>query len=356
MVARGPGEKSTCELLHALQQGKTFGDIEGLVFRENGSLVETHLPSADKASLFPPLDFSLIDVERYIKSHDQGSGKFSYLTSRGCFGRCAFCSSRLIDKQKRFRKPAEQCIEELKQVVARHGVGDLVISDPVAFANHHQAADLVDIIRQAGDGTKLSWRCDARIDVLSRLPEETYRDLADSGCRGFAIGIESGDNRMLQLMQKDITEAQIETVLAAMSRHGFHDNLFWFIAGFPGETPRQATRTLQLACRIRTLFPRSSIVLAWYKPQLAGQIPAAPAAPTRPRIGKTSVGVASYYLSASAQRAGRSGGLKSRLKRAYQRVILARVKHQIFLLPVEYLLYRLREFLRTRLTHSGPRH
>ena len=356
LIVRGPGEKTTCDLLNALQQRASLRTIQGILFREADAIVETPFGCNDETHLFPRLDYGLIDVGRYIESHDQGPGTFSYLTSRGCFGRCAFCSSRLIDKQRRFRKPMAQCIDELRQVVARYPVRRLFISDPVAFTNGQQAADLISIVRQAGQGKAISWRCDARIDVLSRLSGDIYKALARNGCSGFAIGIESGADRVLQLMHKDITEAQISKVLACMVEHGFHENLFWFMVGFPGETPEEASRTLALACRIRTLFPRSGIALTWYRPQLAGEASSAANRGAHMHIGGTSVGAAGYYLSASARRGDIRGGLAHVLKALHRRLLFARVKRRIFAIPIEYAVFKWRESLRSLLTESAPRH
>lgn len=362
IVVRGPGENVTCNLLYALQHRTSLRTIKGIVFREGKDVVETSMESMDQTRLFPKLDYSLIDIEKYIQRHDQGCGRFSYLTSRGCFGRCAFCSSRLIDRQKRFRKPMTQCIDEMQHILSHHEVHHVVISDPVAFANSRQASDLIEMIKQSSRGKKLPWRCDARIDVLSRLSENTFRELADSGCSGFAIGIESGVDRVLQLMQKDITEDQISKVLDSLARHGFHKNLFWFMAGFSGETSEEASRTLSLACRIRMVFPQSNIVLTWYKPQLAGETCCISNGERHMRIGKTPIGVADYYLSASGRRQDRRKGfarlinLMYVLKVLYKKIMFIRIKRQFFSFPIEYVVFKWREMLRLRFTNSGPRH
>ena len=156
-------------------------------------------------------------------------------------------------------------------------------------------------------------------------------------------------------MQNDITEAQISKVLTAMAEHGLHDNLFWFMVGFPGETPEEASRTLSLACRVRTSFPRSNIVLTWFKPQLAGEITTGPEGGARMSVGRAYVGAASYYLSASAQR-GSLSGLTGILKLLHQKLVFARVCRQVFSFPIEYWISRGRALVKSLFTKSVPRH
>jgi radical SAM superfamily enzyme YgiQ (UPF0313 family) len=350
VVLRGPAERSVCDLLDVLEKSSSMNGIVGACFKEDGSIIETGMAEVDQKSLFPRLDFDVIDVGRYVRCHDQGPGRLEYTTSRGCYGRCAFCASPRIDKRRRFRKPKGQCVDDLRYLLARHPVDRIVFSDGVGFANESEALDLADIVSMAGRGRKLRWRCDTRADALARLSDGAFRDLIRSGCTGLALGVESGTDRVLGLMKKDITVAQVSRALARMKAHGLEENLLWFMVGFPGETADEASRTVGLACEARAMFPKSSIVLKQYHPGIGGSAPEQMIGRTRmqvawKRIDGTSSQVVAYYLAGSAETDDKAGVFPGVFRRLYQRMLSGRVKHRFFNFPWEYYLFRLRKTL-----------
>lgn len=349
VVVRGPGENVMCDLLTAIEERASFRNVPNILFREGATLVETPPEIVNERHLFPPLDYDIIETDRYVRGHDQGGGRLQYVTSRGCYGRCAFCASRLVDKRRRVRKPKEQCVDELRPLVKKHNVRHLVFSDPVAFANGPELEDLADIVRSVGDGKTLTWRCDARVDALSRLPNSAYETAVASGCIGFTIGVESGVDRVLDLMQKDITVEQISTVMAHLKEHRLDGNLFWFMTGFPGETAQEASTTISLACRTRMQFPRSNIVLNQYDPGLVGHTHETSGEDADPGVGRRRIAKVSYYLGASVRGKPAGRGVWAMSRRARQRCAVERVEHGYFGFPIEYYMSRCRDAVRIML-------
>ncbi len=336
VVVQGPGEKPTCKLLDALEQGHSAGHIPGLLFKENGRLIETGAACFDEHDIFPPLDYSLINIGAYLKRHDQISGTLSYVTSRGCYGRCSFCSTARVFKGRRFRKPKELIVRELELLTEQYAVGRIHFCDETAIANEAEAVDLCEIMRDATRSKSAKWRCDSRVDVLSSLSDKTYQELARSGCYGFCIGIESGAERVLKLMSKDITIAQIHTVLEKLSIYRIDHNLFFFIVGFPGETEEEALRTLKLACHTRLQFPLSNVRLGQYYSWTSMGIQR-----TEPMLNGKPSSLFKYYLSGSVQMGNNIGGMLSYVKRLYHKLLFLRVRCDCFGCPVEYYVRRL---------------
>jgi radical SAM superfamily enzyme YgiQ (UPF0313 family) len=89
------------------------------------------------------------------------------------------------------------------------------------------------------------WDATGRINILNRLDDEALERLAAAGLREVALGIESGSQRMLTLIDKRITPGMARDVVARLTRHGISVKGY-FILGFPGETASEVDATVAL--------------------------------------------------------------------------------------------------------------
>ncbi|MCX5638222.1 MAG: radical SAM protein [Planctomycetota bacterium] len=208
-------------------------------------------------------------------------------------------------------------------------VTSIHFSDDNTFRDDSEALELCDLVESVTNGKGIPWRCATRIDTLSRLSNCTYRKLAASGCKGIVVGIESGVDRVLQLMRKNTSVLQIQKAFKAMSESGLNRNLFSFLFGFTGETEQEAKETLILARKTRMMFPESDITLHVYFPGasdagwLASDIPPSLASRqseifanyyarhiTNYLVGRTHIKVLRYYFGASKRKESNPTGRK----------------------------------------------
>lgn len=357
IVVRGPGEKPVCELLAAVDEGRSLRNIPSLVIKENGEIIETGPECLAPQYLFPPLNFQLIDLNTYLRQHDRGAGILQYITSRGCHARCRFCVMSQLFKGHLIRKPRNQISSEIQNLLQNYKITAIHFSDDNTFRNDTEALELCDIIRLVTHGKNIPWRCVTRIDTLSRLSNGTYEKLVASGCKGVVTGIESGVDRVLQLMRKCTTVSQIHKAFKAMADNGLHMNLFSFLFGFTGETKKEANKTLALARKTRVKFPHSDITLHVYFPGasdacwLPSEVPQSLTSRlseifakyyakhiTNYRLVGIHIRILRYYFGASKRREGDSAGRARSLRSMYQKLVLLRIKYGIFALPFEYYL------------------
>ena len=266
IVVKGPAEAVICELLNCLEEKKPINKIESLLFIENGKIIETKNQTLTDDNLFPKLNFDLIEIEKYLNKHDINRGILQYITSRGCHGGCKFCVMSKIFKRSFFKKPREAVISELKTLYKNYHIKAIHFSDDNAFRNNQEAKELCEIIESVTNGHNIPWRCATRVDTLSRTSDEVFTRLKESKCKGFSIGIESGNNRVLQLMHKQTTVTQINKAITSLSKFGFDNNLFFFLFNYEGETNQESMDTIKLACKVRLLFKNSDIALYNYYP------------------------------------------------------------------------------------------
>jgi len=88
-----------------------------------------------------------------------------------------------------------------------------------------------------------------RIDTLKYFDDEMFSKLHQAGCLNIDIGIESGSDRILQLMSKAITVADIHEVNARIKHYDFIIK-FTFIIGFPTESDEEINQTIDLAMKL----------------------------------------------------------------------------------------------------------
>jgi magnesium-protoporphyrin IX monomethyl ester (oxidative) cyclase len=229
MVVRGEGE----EIIKQIVTGVPCKDIRGLSYRENGRVVHNQIHPLPDVWRIPFPD-------RSLRRHDYRAVAYgvpvsghtfdAVLTTRGCPFKCKFCTfslNPLGQKRSYTERPVESVIEELKTVTA-----DVVLfSDDNFFTNPRRSEQLCEMIVE--NNIKKTFVVQTRIDV-ARHP--TALEKAEkAGIKVFLIGIESPHDRILEQLQKGITQQQIRDALAVMTQYDFYLHGY-FIYGNIGET------------------------------------------------------------------------------------------------------------------------
>ncbi len=173
----------------------------------------------------------LVDWSKYKRGIMQGkqmlSPAVSIITSRGCPYRCIFCSSHCVfGRRVRFRS-IENVIAEIKHVIDTLGYRGFNFHDDTFCVNRPR------ILNMCREFARLDivWRCLTRADSVDRDLLVTMRD---SGCKEVIIGMESGSQKILNILRKGTT---VEQNLRAMKMVKEYMQLkVGIIVGSPGET------------------------------------------------------------------------------------------------------------------------
>lgn len=352
IVVVGPGEETLLEILTCLENGKSLKSVKGIVYEQNGSLIQTTDRQIDPAGMFPKLNFRIVAMTKYLNNHDLDMGTLQYIATRGCNGRCAFCVMAKTFHGRLLRKPKQQIIEELGSLLHNYpAVRSIHFSDDNSFTNDKEALELCRIIKEALNGRVMPWRCATRISALANISEHACRAFKDTGCEGFVVGIESGSDRVLKLMKKGTNCRQIRKAINTLAEHGFGRNLFTFLFDYPGETTEEAIETINMARYTRITLPESSIMLNVYFPAASDNsiLPEAHAMPSGKlvselfdnyydnhirtyTVSRTRIDALRFYFNAS-QKTARKRGM---LKKLQQACIRFRIKHGVFNFPFEF--------------------
>jgi anaerobic magnesium-protoporphyrin IX monomethyl ester cyclase len=232
MVVRGEGE----DIIKQIVTGVPKKDIRGLSYRDNGGIVHneihplpdiTHIPFPDRSLRKHDYSFVLHGVR--ITSHTFDT----VLTTRGCPFKCKFCTfslNPLGQKRSYTERPVESVIEELKTVTA-----DVVLfSDDNFFTNPKRSEQLCDLIIE--NKIKKIFVVQARVDIARH---RRVLDKAEkAGFKVFLIGIESPHDRILEQLEKGITQQHVRDAFAVLTQYNFFLHGY-FIYGNIGETEEE---------------------------------------------------------------------------------------------------------------------
>ncbi len=270
VTVQAQGEETFRELLDRLAEKKDLAGLPGIAYRVDGKAVQNPpRPMIDMTDL-PPHDYDLLPVERYFALKNQR--QFDYISSTGCFWRCAFCADPFVYNRGWTALPPERMGEEIEHLWRRYRFDELAFQDETFFTYKKRVLAIAETFLRRG--MTFRWTATMRADQGVRLSDEGFALVARSGLRRVLIGVESGSQAMLDWMQKDITLDQVAYCAEQCVRHGI-GAIFPFIVGFPGETDESVQASLDLAKRLRAMSPRFETPLFYFKPYPGSAITAA---------------------------------------------------------------------------------
>lgn len=216
--------------------------------------------------LYPDAAKDLVDHDSYTKRLF-GEKSMTYLTSRGCPYRCAFCGLAEHHKVVKYRSVG-RVVEELKQVIRDYNYRAFNFMDDTLTINKKRLKQLCEQLEPLG----IKFRAQGRAGADTK---EDYEMLYRAGCIMLTIGIESGSQRILDAMNKQVTVEQNMQVIQWVKEIGLTFRAF-FVFGFPGETREtveETKRFIKLAKPdqyfISTFVPYPSTDV-WNNPQKYG--------------------------------------------------------------------------------------
>ena len=243
----GEAEESIPDLLRALEAKGSLDSIGNLIYRRGDEVVmNAARPFIGDIDVLPFPAWDLLKLEEYQDPAIFRGIHMGVMTSRGCPWRCIFCSSGVTwGHNVRFRS-AENVIEELDIIVHRLGITNIMFYDDTFTLNKSRFLKICREIDRRR--LNLKYYCQLRADTVD---EEIAEALARSGCITAALGVESGDDRILKILRKGFTKDQITKAVAALKSAGV-PILASYILGSPGETHESVHKTFEFARKLDT--------------------------------------------------------------------------------------------------------
>ena len=226
------GESAFLKLVDALEKGETdLSSLPNLIYKDAAGIHQNKDVFAENMDQLPPPDFDGLPLDMYFVPELI----LPYLATRGCYwGKCTFCDHFQGYVEGYRTKQIGQITEEIRFLKNKYGNRFFHFTDesypPALFRKLSRS--LID------NKIDIAWTTHMRFEE-SLLDEEVWRDAEESGCRYLHFGYESGNDRVLKLMDKATNLDAIRTNLKMSSQHGIWNHIMGFF-GFPGETEQEA--------------------------------------------------------------------------------------------------------------------
>lgn len=246
-VTDGQGESTLSQLVHCLRQGGDINSVPNLIYFEDGKLQSTAAKTENNS-----LDENVINWRGF--SGESLGATIQMRTARSCAFNCAFCNypTRAGKLTLAGLRTVE---EEIESIRALGSVKNLVFIDDTFNVPLPRFKDLCRLMIEKNWG--LNWYSYFR---CSNADEEAIELMAQSGCKGVFLGIESGSPAILKNMSKAATVEKYARGIELLRQHGIL-TFGSFIMGFPGETDATVRETVDFIRETKPDYWRAQM---WY--------------------------------------------------------------------------------------------
>lgn len=261
----GEGEETIVRLLHACEKRDDVRSIRGIIARDKEEFIIS-LPSDPINDLdsLPMPAWELLDDFSYYSPNLPSLYRFpaaGLVTSRGCSRRCVFCDKSVFDSRVRSHSP-KYIIDMIKHLYNNYHVREIIFKDPDFAFSKNRVIKLCRMLR--AENLNITWTCMIRADSVDK---DILLEMKDAGCWQVGIGIESGSQKILDFLKKDIQLERIETCVNLLNKTGLNI-MAYFMLGAPFESEDTINETRRFIKKLRieniklnffTPYPGSSI-------------------------------------------------------------------------------------------------
>lgn len=271
-VVYGPGDYAFPALLDALEQEAPLDFIQNLIWKTPEGVViknaKAHLHDPD---VLPQLPYDYLDtfypLRRYLNPTFLGQRTLAYHSSLGCPFKCSFCAVVPIYEARWRGKSAEGIYRDVQYIKEKWGADSIEFHDNNFFVSEKRVREFATLMLHEN----MQWWGEGRIDTVDQFSDDTLALMRRAGCRMIFFGAETGNDALLQQMDKGgkQTGAQIKRFAARMKQFDIIPE-YSFVLGLPAETPEQVWAQIRsdigFIKTIKDINPDTEIILYVYSP------------------------------------------------------------------------------------------
>jgi radical SAM superfamily enzyme YgiQ (UPF0313 family) len=242
-IVSGEGEITFYELVKSIDEKKSFKNIKGLIYREGKKIIKNKPRSLiDNLDNLPLPARDLLPMEKYHSYSYFSRGKFAtMITSRGCPFSCIFCASSVMWRRRYRCHSIERVLIEISEIINKYKIRHILFNDDEFTLDKKRTEKLCDMIIKSN--YDIEWGCLSRVSDINK---KLLQKMKKAGCIDIYFGIESGNQKILNSINKKITLNQIRKAVkltkevGIMARNGF-------VIGLPNDTKETIEETINFA-------------------------------------------------------------------------------------------------------------
>jgi radical SAM superfamily enzyme YgiQ (UPF0313 family) len=270
-IINGPGDRAFPNLLDALEQSKPYEFVKNLIYKADGKITKTIKEDLLDQDSLPPLPYDKLNefypVTKFLGKTYLGEKTMAYHSSIGCPFTCSFCAVVPIYEARWKAKSARVVYKDVKYIKDKWGADAIEFHDNNFFVSEKRAVEFANLIKPE----KMTWWGMARIDTMDKFKDSSLAAIRESGCKMIFFGAESGNNAVLEQMDKGGTQTgeQIIRFAERMKRFDIVPE-YSFVLGTPAPTPQQVEAQIDFEIdfikQVKAVNPMTEIVIYTYSP------------------------------------------------------------------------------------------
>ena len=246
IVVRDEGDISFPILVSELKKNGTadMSKVPGICYIDkNNNIKKTKPPALYKMDYMPEYPYHLIDMELYITRIKKKfvSRYFEINSSRGCPYKCSFCLNSK-DGIPYTKARSSRIIQEIITLKNKYNIDGIYFNDENFILNKKRIKEIAEAAIDLN--LNMYFRGSGRCELFLKFDDEYLKLFKKAGFYHFGLGVESGSNKTLRSINKQITTAEIYKVVDKLVKFKF-EATYNFIAGFPHETVDDYKETLR---------------------------------------------------------------------------------------------------------------
>jgi radical SAM superfamily enzyme YgiQ (UPF0313 family) len=224
IIVRGEGEMKLLEIIKNISNGKSYEHVKGISYKNEDTIIRNDNSTPIDINQLPTPQYAILsDIKYWIIPTGINEKQFTdillnikksytfFMTGRGCPYKCAFCVEGNIKSKYQFRN-AENVKKDLVYFLQKTGHTFISIGDDTFTSSPKRVIELCDIFIEIQKEYPFVWFCEGRVDIISKYPE-MIAIMYNAGLKKLQIGIESGNQKTLDIYNKGITLKQMEAVV-----------------------------------------------------------------------------------------------------------------------------------------------
>ncbi|WP_183564838.1 B12-binding domain-containing radical SAM protein [Mucilaginibacter sp. SP1R1] len=270
-IINGPGDHAFPQLIDALENHKPYEFIKNLIYKADGKITKTIKEDLIDQDSLPPLPYDKLGtfypINKYLGKTYLGERTMAYHSSIGCPFTCSFCAVVPIYEARWKAKSAQTVYKDVKYIKDKWGADAIEFHDNNFFVSEKRTVEFARLI----EPENMSWWGMARIDTMDKFSDASLAQIRKAGCKIIFFGAESGNDAILEQLDKGGTQTGAQIIRFAERLKKF-DIIpeYSFVLGTPAPTPEKVQAQIDFEInfikQIKAVNPRTEIVMYTYTP------------------------------------------------------------------------------------------
>ncbi len=255
ILVRNEGDITIQEILTK----KSLKNIKGITYKDEKGKIKNN-PSRELVKDLDELPmpaWHLFNSKIYMnpKAIAKESPVGTIGTSRGCVYGCTYCNKSVFGRMFR-AKSAKRVVDEF-ELLLKNGFKEIHVWDDMFATDLKRAKEICDeIIKRK---LKFTWQleCGVRVNCVDK---EFFEKCVKAGCYKVAFGFESGNDDILESINKGATTQQARDAVKWAKQAGMETSGF-FMLGLPKDTIKTMDQTIEFACSLGLDYAKATILV-----------------------------------------------------------------------------------------------